>query len=307
MKWIEAKVIFDFYDKELAADLISDIFSDFDMQGVVIESTETDPTQDWDEEIPKAADNDAVIGYFPQNEYARERCRTLEKKLACLSAANTMACQVVYSEVDEENWAESWKEYFWPEKVGKNIVVKPTWREYQPSEGEIVLEIDPGMAFGTGTHPTTYLCIRMLEKYLNPGDVFLDVGTGSGILMVAAEKLRAGKLVGTDNDELATEIARKNLLLNSVDKEKFSVITGNLTECVEGRFDIVISNILSRIILVLLEDIRRVLRKNGIFICSGIIEASREAVLRKMETMNFVISEVQTEDQWVVIVGKYQG
>jgi ribosomal protein L11 methyltransferase len=125
---------------------------------------------------------------------------------------------VTYARIDEQDWAEAWKAYFWPEKITDLIVVKPSWREYPAEPQEIVLEIDPGMAFGTGTHPTTSLCIRMIQTHLKPGDAFLDVGTGSGILMIAAAKLGAGTVCGVDNDEVAVTVAEKNLLANHIDR-----------------------------------------------------------------------------------------
>ncbi|OQY58052.1 MAG: ribosomal protein L11 methyltransferase [Desulfobacteraceae bacterium 4572_88] len=304
MKWKEVKVVFDFEDRQLATDLISDIFYDFGLQGVVVESTETDPETDWADGAETIPENDAVIGYFPQNEMADEKCQKLKNELRGLENDHGITSQIVYNNLDEEDWAESWKEYFWPEKITPGIVVKPTWREYEASEDEIILEIDPGMAFGTGTHPTTALCIRMIERFLEPGMSFLDVGTGSGILMIAAAKLGAEGLVGVDTDEVAVEIAQKNLLENQIEKERFSVIAGNLVNVVNEQFDMVVANILSEVIARLLDDIRSVIKKDGIFIASGIIEKNKPGILQKMETTGFEILETRTEDQWVSIVGR---
>jgi ribosomal protein L11 methyltransferase len=304
MKWIEATVIFDDKDRQLAPELISDIFYEMGLQGVVIETTDIEPTGEWADETLKPADHNSVTGYFPKNDYAEQRCRELEKELARLKAENSIAAQIRWHELDEEDWAESWKAYFHPQKISKHMVVKPTWREYEPAGDEIILEIDPGMAFGTGTHATTSLCIRMMEDYLKPGDTFLDVGTGSGILMIAAAKLGACKLCGTDSDEVAVEVARQNLLLNSIAPEEFTLITGNLTDSVNERFDLVTANILSEVILVLLDDVKRVMKNGAVFICSGIIQNNKNEVLQKMESAGFEISDVQTEEEWVAIAGK---
>lgn len=303
MKWIETKVIFDFDDKPLASDLISNIFYDMGLQGVVVESQAAEITEDWAEDALKTSD-DAVTGYFPKNDAAEKKFRVLEQGLALMKKENRIITRVICREIDEEDWSESWKEYFWPEKISENFVVKPTWREYSSSEDEIVIEIDPGMAFGTGTHPTTALCIQMIERYLKPGASFLDVGTGSGILMVSAAKIGAEPVWGVDTDEVAVEIARKNLLLNRTDTSKFRVMTGNLADAVDRRFDLVAANILSEVILVLLDTVQDVLTKDGIFICSGIIERNKDAVVRKMEDSGFEIMEIKIKEEWVSIAGR---
>jgi ribosomal protein L11 methyltransferase len=206
--------------------------------------------------------------------------------------------------LDEEDWAESWKAHFEPQKIGRKIVVKPTWRNYRSAPGEIVLELDPGMAFGTGTHPTTALCIEMIEAYLNKGDAFLDVGTGSGILMIAAAKLGAGIVCGVDQDEVAADIASKNLKLNGIEAQKFSVICGNLVEGIKNRYDFVAANILTDIVVELLSCILQVLKIGGTFVCSGIMQENQDLVIFKMEEMGFEITEIGRKEDWVAITGK---
>ncbi|QTA88994.1 50S ribosomal protein L11 methyltransferase [Desulfonema magnum] len=314
MKWIEAKVIFDLssdsrtegWEHEEKFDLISNVFYDFGLQGVVVESTTPEPPADWADDAEETPEHDAVTGYFPKNEVSEKKCEILEQELIRLKQKNGIITRIVYREIDEEDWAESWKAYFWPEKITKTIVVKPTWREYFPLENEIVLEIDPGMAFGTGTHPTTALCLRMIENYLKPGDSFLDIGTGSGILMVAAAKLGADKVCGSDSDEVAVEVARKNLILNRINTERFGLLTGNLADEVEDQFDLVTANILSQVIVVLLDSVKKTLKKNGIFICSGIIEKNKDTVVEKMKAVGFRILEIQTDQEWVSIAGKVE-
>ncbi|QTA82560.1 Ribosomal protein L11 methyltransferase [Desulfonema limicola] len=310
MKWIKTKVVFEIpgadnnQDKELAADLISDIFYQFGLQGVEVENPDMEPEEGWGDDALEKPDFDSVSAYFPKNENLEKKLDILKDRLEHLRNSNKIITRIFFQEIDEQDWAESWKEYFWPQKIGKRIVVKPTWREYLPKPDEIIVEIDPGMAFGTGTHPTTSLCIQMIEKYLHPGDSFLDIGTGSGILLAGGAKLGAGVLWGVDNDETAVDIARKNLKLNNIDPEKFKIIKGNLADLVNQRFDLVTANILSEVILVLLDSISKVLNKNSIFICSGIIVENRDKVVYKMKSQNFEILEVKEQDKWVCITGK---
>ena len=312
MKWVKTKVIFEIpnsiqnyvQNKELAADIISDIFYRFGLQGVVVENPDMEPEEGWGEDALEKPAADSVSAYFPKNENLEKKLDILKNRLEALKKKNKIITQIFLQEIDEQDWAESWKEYFWPQKVGKQIVVKPTWRDYSPKPNEIILEIDPGMAFGTGTHPTTALCIQMIEKYLQTGDSFLDIGTGSGILMIASAKLGAGSLWGVDNDELAVEVASNNLQLNHIASDKFKVMLGNLVDVVNQKFNLVTANILSEVILVLLDDISLVLEKNAIFICSGIIVENQDKIVQKMKSLNFEILEIKEQEKWVSIAGK---
>jgi len=304
MKWMAAVVIVDADPAEPAVDLISALFYDLGLSGVVVEDPDMEPPEGWgDNALPKP-DHHSVTGYFPQNDTLASNCLKLEQGLAVLNLTIGISFQIHYREVDEEDWAESWKAYFWPEKLTDILVVKPTWREYTPAEGEMIIEIDPGMAFGTGTHPTTALCIQMIQDHLRPGDAFLDVGTGSGILMVAAARLGASRMFGTDADSLACDIARQNLLLNQIGPERFCVKSGNLVETVTETFQLISANILSEVILVLLNDVQRALVPGGILICSGIIEANQKLVMEKMKATGFQILEVRSKDGWVAIAGR---
>jgi ribosomal protein L11 methyltransferase len=300
MKWIKVKVIFDFEDKQLATDLIADIFYEQGITGLVVEEPDIEHPEDWGKDAI-TPDHYSVVGYLLHDEQPEKQLEIIEKNLARLEKKNGMICKIVCSDVDESDWAHQWKAHFRPEKITDNIVVKPTWREYSGNHDEIILEIDPGMAFGTGIHPTTGMCIAMIEKYLKQGNSFLDVGTGSGILMVAAAKLGAGKVWGTDNDEVAVDVARKNLMQNRIATATFNVITGNLVEKVGAQFDVVAANITSKSILLLLDDIKKVLVKNSIFICSGIIEEDKNNIIQKIENLGFEVIEILTKETWVSI------
>ncbi len=169
---------------------------------------------------------------------------------------------------------------------------------------EIILEIDPRLSVPSGTHPTTTLCMEMIENYLAEGDTLLDVGTGSGILMITAAKLGAEKVSGIDRNRIAVELARKNLFLNNIEERKFKVVEGNLLEGIEECYDLVVVNILPEVILALLEDIRRVLTETGILICSGMLEGNTHRVTKKMGEAGFEILETLTRNKWVSIAGR---
>ena len=305
MKWIEAKVVFDAQDNPLAGELIASLFFEFDLQGVVEEDPAMEPAEDWAENSIGRAQQYAVIGYFPKDRHSKKRCRALEEKLAALKAHSALRYRVSYKELDEEDWAESWKAFFESQKIGEKIVVKPTWCEYEADPDDIVLELDPGMAFGTGTHPTTALCIRLIEDYLRKGDSLLDIGTGSGILMLAAAKLGAGFVCGLDKNEMAVKIAETNLRLNGIAPHKFSVKAGDLVAGVEEKYDLVVANILTQVIYNLLEDIEKILNDRAIFICSGILEKNEKLVIARMKAIGFDILDLCIKDQWVAIAGRY--
>jgi len=198
-----------------------------------------------------------------------------------------------------EDWAQTWKTYFQPEKITANIVVKPTWRRYIREHDEIVLEIDPGMAFGTGTHPTTRMCIALIEKYLKKNHTFLDIGTGSGILMVAAAKLGAIKVWGTDNDNVAVDTAYKNLMQNRISGSSFKILAADFVDQITEPFDLVAANLTTKTILILLENVKRVLVQDGIFVCSGILEIDKDKVLKKMNDLNFDLIEILVREEWI--------
>jgi ribosomal protein L11 methyltransferase len=182
-------------------------------------------------------------------------------------------------------------------------VVKPSWRDYASSPVEIVIELDPGMAFGTGTHPTTALCVQLIERHLKSGDSFLDIGTGSGILMLAAAKLGAGRLCGGDRDGTAVRVAAENLRRNGVNRRSACLVQGSLAGPFKGRFDVVAANILTHVIIELLGDIPRLLKAGGVLICSGIIEQNKELVAGKMRGMGFEPVEILQKEGWVAMAG----
>jgi len=304
MKWIEAKVIFECEAKQLAVEVISDLFYTQKVQGVVVEDPDEEPDEGWGEGPVFRPEDHAVIGFFPASDTFPDRCRELENGLARLRRTTGVESRVTYRHIDEEDWAESWKAFFWPERIGRHLVVKPTWRSYDANPGDKVIEIDPGMAFGTGTHPTTRLCVQMIETYLRPKDDVLDVGTGSGILLIAAAKLGADRMCGIDTDEVAVKVAGDNIRLNAIDDHRFELYTGTTSVIGNRRFDLIVANILSEVIVELLDDIPRLLTDSGIFICSGIIEKNKERVRSKMEDLGFGIMKMRELEGWVSFAGR---
>ncbi|MGM0452864.1 MAG: 50S ribosomal protein L11 methyltransferase [Thermodesulfobacteriota bacterium] len=304
-KWIKTSVFFESEAPEATADLIAGIFQDFGLQGVVIESPGTEVDLDWAEDAPGGPDHNAVIGYFPELADNGGLCRRFENQLAAASPDSGWQYRVKYSEVDEEDWAESWKAHFHPVQITERLVIKPTWQDYEASGDEIVIELDPGMAFGTGTHPTTELCIRMIARYLKPGIRLLDIGSGSGILMIAAVKLGAFTVVGIDSDPVAVEVAESNLRLNGIDPGRFTVTAGNLIDGINEAYDIVVANILSETICELVPDVAPCLAAGGVFIASGIVAYKAPMVTKALEKYGFTVREVEEKDEWVAVVATF--
>lgn len=204
--------------------------------------------------------------------------------------------------IDDQDWKNNWKNFYSTMEIGKKITIKPTWEEYENLENRYLIELDPGMAFGTGGHETTKMCLEHLEKIVKAGDLVLDIGSGSGILAIAAKKLGAGQVIGTDLDEEAVIIARKNAKLNEVEAE-FRV--SNLFSNVNEVADLIVSNIVAEIIVLLLEDIGEHLKPGGYFISSGIIEEKSYLVEEALVEKKFFIIDKVTEGEWVSLVARF--
>jgi ribosomal protein L11 methyltransferase len=304
MRWNEIKITFQGRNPDMAVELISDLFYDLGVKGVVVDDPRLEPEEEWAPDALPLPRQPAVTGYLPESGKSAAQRRQLEQALIELAENQQLDYSIAYHTVDEQDWAESWKEFFWPLEITRRIVVKPTWRDYTPRPDQLVIDIDPGMAFGTGTHPTTALCMAMLETHMRPGGSVLDVGTGSGILLIEAAKLGAAHLAGIDLDPDAILIARQNLVRNAVPKHQYTLQSGHLLSMVDATYDIVVANILAELILQLLDQVNRVLKPGGVFICSGIIEAFQSGVLKKMAARGFSILDVQKQDDWVAIAGR---
>lgn len=302
MKVVEIKVIYESDDIERATKEISDIFYGFGVTGLKIEEPmkSKNPLDFYKNEKEFLIVDHAISAYFPLNPYAEKRkmaiLSTFEEKFA---DRDDIIYTVDFYEYDEEDYQNSWKKYLFPEKVSEKFVVKPTWREYTPEADELIIELDPGRAFGTGSHPTTSLCLKLMEENISEGDSVIDVGTGSGILMIAADRLGASEIYGTDIDELAVESAKENLELNKISEEKAKVYKGDLISVVENKkFDVVVANILADVLLILLHDISKVVKPNGKIIFSGIIEDKCELLKREVESLGFTVEEIKADKEW---------
>ena len=307
--WIEVRVI----TKSEALEPVSGIFYSLDCKGVAIEDPEDILGREqgpltWDfadinvlEHKGKVA---VVKAYFAEEDNIEEILGYVNEKLVELKemGIDLGEAKVEHEKMYEEDWANTWKQYYKPSKVGEKIVVKPIWEEYEEKEGELVVNLDPGMAFGTGTHETTRMCIQALEKYVKEESTVFDVGCGSGILAIAAAKLGAKLAVGVDLDPVAVESSIENVGYNNL--YNIEILHGNLVEVIDGKADIVVANILAEIICILTDDVKRVMKDGGVFITSGIIHDRVDMVCEKLEATGFEVIEKNRDGEWNCIVAK---
>lgn len=211
--------------------------------------------------------------------------------------------KVTVSERDDADWKDKWKEYFKPFRVSEHIVIKPTWEDYDGEPADHILEIDPGMAFGTGTHETTSMCIEMIEKYMKPGDKVLDAGCGSGILAIAAALLGAGEVLGVDIDETAVEVAKENIAMNKVDKVARADF-GDVTKGVDFQGNLVVANLMAELVAMISPGVPAHLCDKGIFISSGILTEKETMVKEAVESAGFEVIEINRKGEWCCIVAR---
>lgn len=308
MKVVEIKVIYESDNIDEATKEISNVFYDFGVTGLKVEEPLKDknPLDFYKDEKQFLMVDNAISAYFPLNFYAEKRKKAiLEAFDQKFSDREDIVYTVDFYEYEQEDYENNWKKYLYPEKVSEKFVVKPTWREYTPESDELIIELDPGRAFGTGSHPTTSLCLKLMEEVIKPGDSVIDVGTGSGILMIAAERLGASEIYGTDIDEMAVAAAKENLELNSIDSTKAKVYKGDLISVVKDKkFDVVVANILADVLLILIKDISKVVKKGGKIIFSGIIEDKCDIVKKEVENLGFEVAQVKQDKEWRALLIK---
>lgn len=307
--WIEVRVI----TKSEALEPVSGIFYGLDCKGVAIEDPndilerEQGPLT-WDFADINVLEHKGAVAvvkaYFAEEDDIENILNYVNEKIEELKSIglDLGEAKVESEKMYEEDWANNWKKYYKPTKVGDRIVVRPIWEEYKEENDELVLVLDPGMAFGTGTHETTRMCIQSLENYVKEDSVVFDVGCGSGILAIAAAKLGAKKAVGVDLDPVAVESAKENVGYNNLDN--IEVLYGNLVEVIDGKADIVVANIIAEVICILTEDVKRVLKDDGYFITSGIIHDRVDMVTKKLEETGFEVVEINKDGEWNCIVAK---
>lgn len=308
MKWSELSI----HTTHEAEEAVSNILHEAGASGVVIEDSKEfgRERQDMFGEIyaldPNDFPSEGVIlkAYLPTTSFLGETVE--EVKLAINNLINydikLGKNELTISEVNEEDWATAWKKYYHPVKISERFTIVPTWETYEPvSTDELIIELDPGMAFGTGTHPTTVMCLQALEKTVKPGDYVTDIGTGSGVLAIGAALLGAKHVHAIDLDEVAVRSAEINVKLNKVEQTT-DVVHGNLVDTVKEPSDVVVANILAEIIMSFTSDAFKVVKEGGMYITSGIIGSKKEIVKNSLEIAGFIIVEVMMMEDWVTII-----
>ena len=215
--------------------------------------------------------------------------------------------EVDVANLKEEDWANNWKQYFKPVKIGEKLVIKPSWEEYENDGSRIILEIDPASSFGTGQHHTTRLCLELLEKSLNSGDRILDMGCGSGILSIGAMLLGAESAVAVDIEQNATETAMENAVKNNISPEKYETFYGNiltdekLADRIDAKYDVIAANIVADVLIAMKDHFVRYIKKGGILIVSGIIEERMHEVIGALEGVGFSNPEINVKEGWAAV------
>lgn len=310
MKWSEISI----HTKNEAVEPISNILYEAGASGIVIEDSFelTKEREDRFGEIYQLDPNDfpdegvIIKAYLPVNSFLGETVEEIKQAINNLILFNIDIGinKVTISEVHEEEWATAWKKYYHPVKISSKFTIVPTWEEYEPVQSdELIIELDPGMAFGTGTHPTTVMSIQALERTVKKGDLVIDVGTGSGVLSIASALLEAGKITALDLDEVAVQSAKLNIKLNKVDQH-ITVKQNNLLDGINDQADIIVGNLLAEIILRFTDDAYRLLNSGGYFITSGIINQKRNEVENALLQSGFTIQETLLMEDWVTFIAK---
>ncbi len=310
MEWVKLAVSIN----EEASELISEILLEAGASGTETAGGSMPDLTGYDEIPPDdfAAGECTVSAYFPLNGELDAKIADVEKSLHRIKQMDLGfdpgTLEVRTATVNEQDWANEWKKYFKPQRVSDFVVIKPTWEDYSPEKDDVVIEIDPGMAFGTGTHETTRMCIAMLEEYMDSGASVLDIGCGSGILSVAAAKLGAGSVLALDLDSVAVEVAGKNVRLNDV-QDKVSVIRSDIVTEVpaDKKFDVVVANIISDVIIRLNESVLKYIKKPGIYICSGIIAERLDEVLASLNKRGLRAIKVSKMGEWRAVACMNKG
>ena len=306
MKWIKVRVDY-FSDnlEEIKAKLVN-MFNEIGINQVEVIDYFSENELDYNANFSNKNDVWSIIGYIVDNRFANTKLNIIFNNLKeFMENENEFMYEIFTAKCNDEDWQDEWKKYFHTVNITDNIVIKPSWDEYEPSDNEIVVEIDPGLAFGTGTHETTSLCVEFLEKYAQNKKKLLDIGCGSGILMLIGKKLGVEKVVGIDIDEKVNDVVLENFSKNGIN-ENFQVIIGNLVDDVNEKYDLVVSNILVDVLEKLLEDIEKILEKDATVIFSGILNEKEEAFLKKAKNYNLKQIDRKEKNNWVSLVFKYE-
>ncbi len=320
MLWHEITI----HTTEEAVEMISNFLHEAGAGGVSIEESgtlnkERDTSYGQWYELPlnDIPEGQAEIkGYFSEESPVEDILEEVKHRIEELRTFDIDPGEVRYEfkTVNEDEWATAWKQYFKPLRVSERLTIKPTWEDYTPElESEKIIELDPGMAFGTGTHPTTALCLRTLEQVIKGGEEIIDVGTGSGILAIGGVLLGAKHVLALDLDPVAVSSARENAALNQMNEQitvKESDLLGLLNGSGEDNLgitlpvNIIVANILAEIILLFIDDVYQALEPGGVYIASGIYKNKVEIVQQALEDSGFDIEDVCRDEDWVAFVAR---
>ncbi|MBR5303089.1 MAG: 50S ribosomal protein L11 methyltransferase [Clostridia bacterium] len=312
MDWLEAVV----HTTTMGADIVSEVLMNAGAVGTSIEdrydvtsSKKEDGMWDMiDEEVLSKMSEDVLVkAYFKNDASVQEIMLLVGEKLSEIRRIDMGfdigSLLLEHQNVQEQDWAENWKKYYKPFRAGERLVIKPSWEAYEEKEGDLVLELDPGMAFGTGTHETTFMCMEQLEKYVTPGCKTIDVGCGSGILGLAAAKLGSSDVLAIDLDELAVKVAAENTVKNGL-ADKVRVVHGDLLEKADEMADVIVANIIADVICFLCGPAKKHLLPGGTFICSGIIREREDDVLSALKAAGYVVCNRLAKGSWVCLAAK---
>lgn len=253
----------------------------------------------------KQVDTVKITAYYPEHVDIDAVEKEVAQRLSALSDFGVNAGDIHYDtqELAEQDWAENWKKYYEPTRISHDLTIVPSWTDYEAKTGEKIIRLDPGMAFGTGTHPTTKMSLFALEQVLRGGETVLDVGTGSGVLSIASSLLGAKSIYAYDLDEVAVRVAQENIDLNA-GTENIHVATGNLLKGVDIQADVIVANILADILINMTEDAYRLVKDEGYLIMSGIISEKWEMVRESAEKAGFFLETHMIQGEWNACVFK---
>ncbi len=305
MDWTEVKISVPAQELDKAADIAQMVVP----YGIYIEDYSDLENETWeiahidliDEELLAKDRTVGIIHVYISPEESPEEALAFLKERYC---SEKITFEINTASIRMEEWANNWKKYFKPLKTGEKLVICPTWETLDEPTQRKILRIDPGMAFGTGGHNTTRLCLETMEKYIDNSSEVLDIGCGSGILSIAALLLGAKRTVGVDIDALAVKTAKENGALNGFCEPTYSILQGNLTEKVQGVFSVVVANIVADVIIKFCEDVSAFIDKDGVFITSGIIDTREEDVKQAFARFGFEIIERHEDGGWICFVCK---
>jgi len=294
LKWIECRI----HTSYEAQEAIANILHELGVSGIVIE--------DSDKGEKTLLEGIYIKAYLPKDHLLEEKILHIEKAIENIhqSGINTGSCEMTFTEIANEDWATSWQKYYQPINISPNMKIVPTWEDVKKEhEEQVVIELDPGLAFGTGSHATTALCLRALESNVKKGDTIIDVGCGSGILSIASILLGAAHVLAIDEDEVAIKSTQQNAVLNDV-SQWLTTKQSNLLSKQTYIVDLIVSNILAEVIVSFAHDAWTYLLDGGLFITSGIIERKSEQVIDTLKDVGFKIVHIDREDGWVCIIAQ---